>query len=247
MSDRHQSATIRNPLRISAAFGLGLGGCLLGAGLALGGFALAERQQSLLDARLTATSQERDLLVGALKDAWLTGPRLRLEELAALPLIPEYLSIAENRPDSVDAKELEDYLRTVLEAAGRETGLQRIALVSANGSELLAAENPAAASPDAKAVQVEAVVYDFDDPQTPAGRLTGALADSSLTILPPDSATGTDTTASTAGGPARPGSLDANSFGVADLTRLLAALAGIATALFGLTGAALLRTRQAQR
>ncbi|WP_156510594.1 hypothetical protein [Labrenzia sp. OB1] len=247
MSDREQSATIRKPLQISAAFGLGLGGILVGSGLALGGFALAEKQQALLEAREIAVSQERDLLVSALKDVWLTGPRLRLEELAALPLIPEYLSIAETRPNSADARELEDYLRTVLDAAGRETGLQRIALLSADGSEVLAAENTAAAPTDAKTVEVEAVVYDFNDPQSPAGRLTGALPDGSLTILPPDGPTGTNLTASTAGSPAWAGP-EANAFGgVADLTRLLAILAGIATALCGLTGAALLRNRQAAR
>jgi len=224
---------------------MALGGCLLGAGIAVGGFVLADWQQSQLDARQAATARQHAILLDALQEEMLNGPRLRLEELAALPLVPEFLTLTDEQPDGVDAQELKNYLQTVLEAAGQETGLKRIALVSAGGDELLATENPAAGSFGEDAPQLEAIVYDLDDPERPVGQLTGLLPDSTLTVLLPESTAASDITASIETGSTGDGN-PPSATGIPGTTRLLATLAGLAAVLLGLTSAALLRNRRAE-
>ncbi|MES0881524.1 hypothetical protein [Roseibium sp. SCP14] len=241
MANEPQSAVIRKSSGISPALCLALGGCLLGAGIAAGGFALAIDQKTALEKQSAMASLERERLVEALSNAQLTVPRLRLEELASLPLIPEYLAIVAEQPDSVDAQELKSYLQTVLDAASEETGLARIALEAADGTELLVAENPATSSATAENPRLEAAVPDFEDFNKTDGLLAGYLPESTMNVLLPQGTDGAEVTSSTSS------AFAAHNAAVSEIperTRLLAILAGLASAIVGLSGATLLRRQR---
>ncbi|WP_298965831.1 hypothetical protein [uncultured Roseibium sp.] len=240
MVDQIKSAAIRKPSKLSSALCLGIGGCLLGALIAGSGVYLAASQEKQVSRQITVLQAERSQLLEALSEARLTAPRLRLQELASLPLLSEYLEIAKEQPDSLDARELKNYLQTVLDTAGEETGFGRIALETSDGDVLLISESFAAGSEIAETPKLEAAVPGFDNPDTTIGRIAGYLPESTLTILLPDSTSGTDVTAST---PSETEGL-ANQLGAPIATRILAIVAGLATAMLGLFGAALLRKNQ---
>ncbi|WP_299481209.1 hypothetical protein [uncultured Roseibium sp.] len=188
-------------------------------------------------------SEQRAKLVSALEDANLIRPRLRLEELATLPLVPEFVELATEQPESVETRELETYLRTVLEAASRETGLARIALQDAQGAEILSAGG-SASKPDAEQRKmVEAVVEDIKNPGTPAGTIKGYISLETETILLTQDGNAPSTTSSIQGGT----SLLSPSRAMADIpnaTRSLAIIAGLSVLGTGLAGAFLLRRRR---
>ncbi|QFT31616.1 hypothetical protein FIV00_14065 [Labrenzia sp. THAF82] len=240
MVDQIKSTAIRKPSKLSSALCLGIGGCLVGALIAGSGVYLAASQEKQVSRQITALQAERSQLLEALSEARLTAPRLRLEELASLPLLSEYLEIAKEQPDSLDARDLKDYLQTVLDAAGEETGFGRITLESSDGDELLVSESFAAGSEIAATPKLEAAVPGFDDPETTIGRIAGYLPENTLNILLPDSTNGTDVTAST---PSETDGL-ANQLGAPNTTRIFAIIAGLATILLSLFGAVLLRKNQ---
>ena len=239
MSDRPQSAAIRKFQVFSPALGLAVGGCLLGTVIAIGGHVLADRQQAALQAEAAATADKLLVLQSALTDVSLTAPRLRLEELAKLPLVPEFLFLAQTQPDSVDAEELKTYLQSVLNAAIQETGLSRIALVSKAGEELILAETLLSETKDSASVDVHALVESFDGSGQTAGQLTGSLPESAITVLAPQGPADTRTTASIATDRAPTAAMAG--LDIPASTRFLSLAAGFATALVALLGAVLLR------
>lgn len=245
MSDRPHSAAIRRPIQLTPALCTALAGVVLGTGIAFGGLVLADRQEQVLEAQAEAVATRQEQLQDALRHASLTVPRLRLEELASLPLVPEYLQIARDRPDSIDARELKDYLQTVFDAALEETGFSRITLEDDQGGELvLARAAQQAGEMPSIPLAVEAIVPDFDGSGRAAGRLLGSLPESARTTLLPPSDTGSvEATASiglAAGAPL-------STTGIANSTRLLALLSGLGTCLLGFAAAALLKRSRPSR
>jgi hypothetical protein len=235
MVDQPQSAVIREGRRVSPALVLVVAGCALGAGIAFAGHLVADRQQAALSAERANLARERDLLQAALSEAMTTGPRLRLEELAGLPLISEFLFYAAGQPDGPEARELADYLSDVLAAAGEETGLVRVALETEKGEVLLDYTGPAAGAGSMRTEVLEAHVASLEDPETQAGRLVGYLPMAEVALLPPaEPSAGTDETASVTAATATQG--DALASG----TRLFAFLAGLGVAVFGAVGGAVL-------
>ncbi|WP_305989622.1 hypothetical protein [Roseibium sp. MMSF_3544] len=241
MSEEQNKTAIRKRSGLTPALTLGVGGCLLGTVIVTGGYLIANQQQAVLQEQSLKAGQERDLLLGALEDAHLNGPRLRLEELASLPLVPEFVALAESEPDSVDAKELGDYLKTVLEASVAETGLDRIVLEGGSGDELLVAVAPSAQSGAAESHELESQVVDYHDPEKTSGRLAGYLAKSGVNVLLPASSGGAEVTASVP--QASSGATAAVLTSVPETTKLFALAAGIAVAVASLLGAALVRRR----
>jgi hypothetical protein len=228
MVDQPQSAVIRDGRRVSPALVLVVAGCALGAGIAFAGHLVADRQQAALSAERATLVRERDLLQAALAEAMTTGPRLRLEELAGLPLISEFLFYAAGQPDGPEARELADYLSDVLAAAGEETGLVRVVLETAKGEILLDYTAPTAGDGANETQVLEAPVASLEDPEAQAGRLVGYLPRAAVALLPPaDHPAGPDETTSLKTTPAAEG--DALAAG----TRLFALLAGLGVALFG--------------
>jgi len=244
MAERPQTGAIRRPSKVSPSLLIGAGGCLLGAVIVIGGLWLAERQETALHRREAAVLRDRKLLTQALTEANLTAPRLRLEELAALPLVPELLGLAGDRQASLEARELKHYLQTVLDATLLETGLSRIALEMPDGSAVISADRPAASVSGTDTPQIDAVVFSLDDPDRPAGRLTGYVPNTKLAVLPPRDTAGSTLTASTDFSTQRE---EQQSVAISNTTRLLAALAGGAVTLFGLFSALLLRERTPDR
>lgn len=238
MSDRPESAAIRKPHVVSPALGLAVGGCLLGTVIAAGGHVLADRQKAALDTSAAAKAEELQVLQSALTDVSMTAPRLRLEELASLPLVPEFLFLAQDQPDSLDAEELKTYLQSVLDAAIQETGLSRIALVSAAGEELILAETLLSEDGDSSSLEVRAQIKDFEGSGEDAGYLTGVLPASKVLVLAPQSTSETQVTASTTQDRLSDGG---SGLDIPASTRLLSLVAGLVTALIGLLGAVLLR------
>jgi len=228
MVDQPQSSVIREGRRVSPALLITVAGCVLGAGIALSGYLVAERQQAAFEADRATAVRERDMLRTALSEAMTRGPRLRLEELASLPLIPEFLFYAAEQPQGPEARELADYLSDVLAAAGEETGLVRVVLETAQGEALLDYSAPTAGDGLAKTRVLEAAVASLEDPETQAGRLIGHLPEAAVALLPPQgSAGGGDETASVNAATARQGDT------LAAGTRLFALLAGLGVAVFG--------------
>lgn len=240
MVDQPETAAIRKSGRPSLPLLLAAGGCLLGLAIAVGGHLVAEHQETALAAQTSAFLEERRLLSEALEEAQLTAPRLRLEELASLPLVSEFVSLSEDQPDSADTEDLRAYLQTVLDAAIQETGLSRIVLETVDGTLLLASDNPAADTGGTQSggPAIGASVPGYSDPDATVGRLTGSVPESRIAILAPGDGTSGDITAST-GAAGKPGTSDPT--GIPSSTRLLAVAAGLAVALFGLLAGALLR------
>ncbi|TYC56437.1 hypothetical protein FMN50_11025 [Rhodobacterales bacterium] len=243
MAARPQSTAIRRAKRDPAPLRVAAGGCLLGIAITTAGFVLADHQDRMLSAGRTVASEERSVLINAVNKAALTAPRLRLEELAAMPLVTEFIALAENQPQSTDARELRAYLKNVLAAATEETGLARIALETADGTELIASSNPVADTTGSKGLFVEApLAADAGFPRT-TGRLTGEVPHGRFEILPPPGADGTTMTGSTG-----TEQTSAGAFFQEDIpagTRLLSGLAGLCVALFGGVAAVLLHRRSA--
>lgn len=214
------------------ALALALGGCLLGALVTGGGVWLADQQKSVLAHQSAAWQEERAQLQCALRQAHLTGPRLRLAELAAMPLVPEYLHFATENPGGRDARELGDYLRRVLEAVLEESGLTRLTLETAAGTALIDVSAGAAMSPpDAGQLGLQAPVLSLTNRSEQIGQLTASLAAKDTALLLP-------------AGDKQEASRDASP-SARDQARLFtvflafALLAGVATAATGVCGAAL--------
>ncbi|MEM9635181.1 MAG: hypothetical protein AAGA50_27905 [Pseudomonadota bacterium] len=203
---------------------------------------MAENQKTALEEDATKNAAIHQQLESALTEARLTVPRLRLEELAALPLIPEYLAIASKHPGSEDAVELENYLRTILKATSEETGLERITLETVDGTELLASGQSLSTTPIAEHPRLEANILDFEDLKSTSGKLAGYLPESTMDVLLPHSGEGVEVTSSTSNSETD----EASSFSsIPDRTRLLAILGGLSSAVLGLLGAALIKRQRA--
>jgi hypothetical protein len=240
MENRPESAAIRNRIWASPALCLAAAGCILGGGLAFGGFQLADKQDAALKTQTASYSAHQDTLKSALREARLTGPRLRLEELATLPLVPEYLAISAEQPDSLDAEELNAYLQTVLDAALQETGLARITLETSDGHTLIDALNQTTKSSGTSGTKLQAVVLSLDGNPDPEGQLTGYLAANDMKLLAAPNTELTETTASI-GNRSHDQAIGSLELSIPQATRLLALFGGIGTALMGLFGAFLLR------
>ncbi|MES0810625.1 hypothetical protein ABLO27_14175 [Roseibium sp. SCPC15] len=213
----------------------------MGGGIVVGGFTLAEGQRTALEEHAASRAVVHQQLISALSEARLTVPRLRLEELATLPLIPEYLAIASKHPDSEDTVELENYLRTILNAASEETGLERITLETVDGTELLASGQSPASAPITETPRLEADVLDFEDLKSVSGKLAGYLPESAMSVLLPQAGEGVEVTSSiSASGAGSASSIST----IPDRTRLLAILGGLASAMLGLLGAVLMKRQR---
>lgn len=231
-----ENPAIRLRSKKASAAALALGACVLGAAVAGGGVWLAERQDRVLTAQETRQQEDRAQLIDALREARLTGPQLRLQELAALPLMPDYLQIAADQPGSLDAQELNAYLTTVLEAALEETGLARMVLQGADGTALIdAARLGVDQQPGLDVLALETPVPALDGSGEPAGQLIGVLSAQEVALLAPAGEGSPETTASSGAAPAESDDNQTQSF------RLFALLAGLMTAMVGLIGAALVR------
>jgi|GEM_PF-1805550 len=245
MSDHPSSASIRFTFRLTPSFCLALGGLTLSASIIIGGQLLAAGQQAALDARANAFAGQQEQLLTALQHAILTAPRLRLEELAALPLVAEFVQIAHEDPESTDTQELRDYLQTVLSAAIEETGLSRIVLVSESGEELIAAEHLLSSAEDGANLEISASVESFSGSGTKAGHLAGYLPERDLKLVPSEAGNGAQSTAGIADAAnAEASGLEAG-LDIPASTRLLSLAAGLVTALTALLGAALLKRQRA--
>ncbi|WP_029061633.1 hypothetical protein [Labrenzia sp. DG1229] len=224
----------------SPAVILGVVSCVFALGVVVAGFLLAEHQGTVLTTEQRKSDAETALLINELKNARLAGPRLRLEELAALPLIPEFVELSRRQPDGLEAQELGAYLRAVLEAASSETGLARIAIVDAEGRQLLSADSLISNETTEESHRLAAIVYDINDPAKAAGKIAGYVPKTAMSMLLPSDTNSPTRTA----GISSSTSANASTLAVLDIpgtTRLLSLVAGIAIAFFGLSGAVLLR------
>lgn len=228
---------------LSPALGLAVAGCVLGGGIATGGFFLANQQEAELLAREEAHVKERDRLTEALREARLTAPRLRLEELAGLALVPEFLDLAANDPGGVDAQELNTYLTTVLEAALDETGMAKLTLAGADGTELIAVNSPVSSPATDQAFSIKVPISDFYGSDAASGQLTGVIAAENITFLA--SPIPVETTASTGKqtGEGLPSEMGQS---LADRIRLLGIAGGLAVAFFGIFSANLARRKPSE-
>lgn len=244
MRDQAQSSAIRKMPGRTRAIALALSTCLLAAIVLAGGHFLADHQEKRLVAERAVVESERDLLVDALREARLTAPRLRLEELATLPLISEFVDVAERWPEGEEVRELEAYLQTVLNAAVAETGLAQITLTGRDGEKLLTATNITKPSGEFSSPAVSADIPDINKPASVSGKLAGFLAASELTMLTRLNAVAPQ---STAGLPASKSDGDsADWLSIPATTRLLSVVAAIALVVIGLAGSMHLR-RQSSR
>lgn len=175
MSDESRSATVRGRPQHTYFLSLAVGSCLIGLVVAIAGFLLADWQNALLQANSRHHDQEHMRLINSLEDARLHIPRQRLEELAGLPLLPEFISLSETQPDAVDAQELQSYILTMFNSVCEELGLTHIVLQSVQGKKLLTTDHEAARSDANNGTALETVVLDFADGTTPAGKLIGYL------------------------------------------------------------------------
>lgn len=213
----------------------------ISASIVAGGHILSQNQAAALAADRTRTEAAQAQLLKALSDAHQTPARLRLEELAGLPLVPELVELAGTRPGTQDVKELKAYLQTVLDAARSDTGLTQIALLDTNGHELIGSK--AAPSPDARpARRLSAPVFGLSQTDQPAGQIIGLLPEITVTLLPD----GTDLprAAPTASIPSPSSGASVSSSRIPEQTRMFSLAAGLATALIGLTSALVLHTRR---
>lgn len=238
MKKQSQSKLIRGTRARTPALYLAVASCVLSAGVISGGYLLANWQRSALLAEEKVASEQRAKLVSALEDANLLRPRLRLEELATLPLVPEFVELAADQPESLETRELQAYLLTVLEAASVETGLARIALLDAQGVEILSTEGSVSAPEAIPGKMVEAVVEDFENPGTSAGKIKGYISRQAGTMLPQDG-NAPSTTASV-----KPFSESKALADIPNSTRALSLMTGLSVLAIGLAGAFLLHRRK---
>lgn len=233
MRERAHKTAIRNKPAKSRALVLAAASILLGGVVVAGGHFLAEHQERLLFAERALAESERDQLVDALRAARLTAPRLRLEELATLPLISEFVDVTERWPDGEEVQELQAYLQTVLNAAVAETGLAQISLMGQNGEKLITATNITKPAEDFSGPAIVADIPDINQPASVAGQLAGFLAAGELTVLTrPDAAAPQSTASASRAGDGS----GTQSFGIPATTRLLSVIAAIALVVIGLAG-----------
>ena len=243
MQERRQNADRRKHTLLSPASFLGAISCLLAVAVVAGGFLLVNHQEAVLSAEHIQIAEERGLLIDELEKSRLNGPQLRLEELATLPLVSEFVDLSSRLPDSTETRELRDYLQTVLEAASIETGLERITILDDNGHELLVAGDLLSNAPALERHELSAVVRAIDDPEKVEGKLAGYIPKNGIPTLLPTDATSPSTTAGLSS--SKPYLSNAQTTSVIPrTTRYLALIAGIAIAVSGLTGAFLLRRRE---
>lgn len=248
MGDRADSNAIRKAAGKSRAFALSVASVLLATVVVAGGHFLARHQERLLVAERTEAETERDQLADALREARLTAPRLRLEELATLPLISEFVDVSMRWPDGQEVQELEAYLQTVLNAAVAETGLAQISLTSLNGDKLLTATNITKPADERFNPTIVADIPDINQPASVAGKLEGFLAASELTMLAKPNADVPQSTASVPGTLSRYGFGNGTpSLGIPTTTRLLSIIAAIALVVIGLAGSLHLRRQSKQQ
>ncbi len=243
MRERIHNTAIRKMRGRPRAIVLAVASCLLAAIVISGGHFLAEHQEKLLAAERADAESERDQLVDALQEARLTAPRLRLEELATLPLISEFVDVTERWPDGQEVQELEAYLQTVLNAAVAETGLAQISLMGLDGNTLLTATNITKAADELSGPTLVADVPDISRPADVAGRLEGFLSSNELTMLTMQGAAEPQSTANTARTAASDG---AYGLAIPATTRWLSVIAGLAIVVIGLAGSLHL-SRQTER
>ncbi|WP_415715754.1 hypothetical protein [Roseibium sp.] len=175
MTDESRVATSRlrtpnTPFLFRAA-----GGAVIGLGVMLVGFFLADWQQGQLEATETRYSQDRAGLIRSLEEARQSAPRSRLEELAGLPLLAESISLSAVQSGSEDARDVGDYIGSALSAAREETDFSRIILQSADGEVLLIAEGNPPAVVASGQTSLEALVFDLEGDNQVAGKLIGFL------------------------------------------------------------------------
>ncbi|WP_421983539.1 hypothetical protein [Roseibium sp.] len=247
MRDRADSTAIREKTTGNArALVLAAVSCLFAISVVAGGHFLAEHQETVLRTERAKAEDERGHLVEALRDAHLTAPRLRLEELATLPLISEFVDVSDRWPDGEEAKELAAYLETVLSAAAAETGLARISLLDQNGMELLSATNFTRDADENPGLMIEADIPDINTPTDVAGKLAGVVANGDMTLLTGRHAASARTTASISTS-ADTGADAVSPIGIPATTRLLSLAAAIAIVFVGFAGCLHLRSRAGNR
>jgi len=245
MRERAHNTVIRKTPGKTRAIALAVASCLLATVVLAGGHLLAEHQERLLLAERSVAESERDQLVDALREARLTAPRLRLEELATLPLVSEFVDVTERWPEGQEVQELQAYLQTVLNAAVAETGLAQISLMGPDGENLLTATNITKKSGGSSGPAIVADIPDINQPTIVAGQLTGFLAPSELTMLTRPNEATPQSTASVQ--PAASGdSGNAHSFTIPATTRLLSVIAAVALLVIGLAGSLHLRRQSNQ-
>nr|WP_319382599.1 hypothetical protein [uncultured Roseibium sp.] len=247
MRDRADSTAIREKTSGNArALVLAAVSCLFAIGVVAGGHFLAEHQETVLRTERAKAEFERGHLVEALRDAHLTAPRLRLEELATLPLVSEFVDVSDRWPNGEEAQELAAYLKSVLSAAAAETGLARISMLDQDGRELLAATNFTRAEDENPGLTIEADIPDINTPTEVAGKLSGIVANGNMTLLTEPNAVSARTTASVSSS-AEIGAESTSPFGIPATTRLLSLVAAMAIVVIGLAGCLHLRGRTGNR
>lgn len=154
-----------------------LGGCLLGSLISGGGFLVSAVQDRALVSFQDVLAQDRRHLLETLQDLQVERPRRRLQELADLPLLSEYVEIAAEDPQSIDAQELKAYMQSVFEAAMDENGFSDITLVLADGRNLLSLANPGLAQSPGTDRDVQVPVHSFEAVagDVPLAQLVGSL------------------------------------------------------------------------
>lgn len=162
----------------------------IGAGVAAGGLAVSERAEHAAAAAIAQAEGARIALGRAMVEARLAPAAARLKELAELPLLADYLQLAESEADSVDAAELAAYLGEVFAAASEELEADALLVLTASGKPLLGETDPAALPEDAAAAEGVVLaqtedgarlwwiepVASIDDPAARAGTLAMRLA-----------------------------------------------------------------------
>ncbi|MEO1110738.1 MAG: hypothetical protein AAFY05_00345 [Pseudomonadota bacterium] len=240
MRERADNSAIRKRPGKSRARTLAVATCLLAAVVVAGGHFLAEHQERLLVAERAVAENERGQLVNALREARLTAPRLRLEELATLPLISEFVDVTERWPDGQEVRELKAYLQTVLNAAVAETGLAQITLMGADGTNLLTATNITKAADELSGPALVADIPDINQPSSVSGKLAGFVAASEMAMLTTQNAIAPTSTASVSSD-----GDSARSLAIPATTRWLSVVAAIAIVMIGLA-ASLHLSRQSE-
>jgi hypothetical protein len=243
MTDESRSATVRGRPQHTYILSLAVGSCLIGLVVAIAGFLLADWQSALLQTNSRHHDHERTRLISLLEDARLRMPRLRLEELASLPLLSEFISLSETHPDAGDAQELRSYIHSMFNSAREELGLTRIVLQSVQGVNLLISEHETVSSNESSETALETVVFDFVDSITPAGMLIGYVPQ----VASEQRFVGDTSGARPSQGGAVAQAIDKEIMSDQDVpkaTRLFAGISGLAISIIGLCCALILRRQK---
>ncbi|WP_321341259.1 hypothetical protein [Breoghania sp.] len=127
--------SLRSPIAVIAAAALGI--LVAATGYLVQKSAEAARIEAQDTARSDAADTRLTLARTLLKHSLVTSAQ-RLEELANLPLLAEFLDLAATDPKGGDTAELKAYLDEALKAASQSPDIAALIALSASGEALLA-------------------------------------------------------------------------------------------------------------